>query len=283
MFGGGGRGGRAGAWWAGLVVGSLLLLLASRTEPAVGVQRAAARAVAPVRDAVASAGQAVRDAVATIGEIDRLRAENERLRRELSGAQQRIAELDEAATENAELRELLDIGEALEMELAAVRIISRDPSNLTWEVGIDAGSREGVRPGQPVLASARGAGALAGRVVEAGPDGARVRLIVDPRSNVVALAQASRALGRVQGQPGGGLVFIEVPVSEPLEVGEAVVTAGLALTPEARSAYPGGLLIGHVQAVEPDENGVTQTAFLDPAVDVTAVERLLVVVAFEEG
>ena len=220
---------RSGLWFAGFTIASLLLLLASRTEQAAALQQVTTHALDPVRATIAGAGRGVDDLFGVVGEIDRLRTENDRLRRELAGAEQRIAELAEAARENAQLRELLDIREALAMQLLPVRIISRNPSNFIWEVGIDAGRRDGLRVDMPVLGSAEGAGALAGTVVEVGPDTARVRFIVDTRSSVVARDQATRAMGEIQGQAGGQLVLVSVPVTEELNVGDAVVSAGLAL------------------------------------------------------
>jgi cell shape-determining protein MreC len=134
----------------------------------------------------------------------------------------------------------------------------------------------------PVVANANGAGALAGTVVGATDDTARVRFIVDTRSTVIALDQASRALGEVRGQAGGQLVMTNVPVTDAVEVGDTIVSAGLTFDDEA-SRYPGGLLIGTVQAVEEDPNALTQTAFVRPAFDVAAAERLLVVLAFTQG
>jgi rod shape-determining protein MreC len=273
---------RAGLWFAAFTVASLLMLLASSTEPAITLQRVTTRALDPVRGMVGGVGEGVAGLIGAVGEIDRLRSENDRLRRELAGAEQRITELTEAARENAELRELLGISEALEMDLLPVRIISRDPSNLVWEVGIDAGSDHGVQEGMPVVGNAEGAGALAGTVISVSADSARVRFIVDTRSVVIALDQASRALGEVRGQPGGQLVMVNVPATEALAVGDTIVSAGLTLGDEA-SRYPGGLLIGRIQAVEADPNALTQTAFVRPAIDLRAVERLLVVLDFSQG
>ena len=276
----------AGLWFAGFTIASLLMLLASRTEQAEALQQVTARALDPLRSAVAGIGQGVAGAFGAIGEIDRLRSENDRLQRELAGAEQQIAALEEAGAENAELRELLGLAEALDMDLLPVRVISRDPSNITWEVGIDAGTDDGVRDGMAVLASAEGAGALAGTVVDAGGDLSRVRFIVDTRSSVIAVDQQTRALGEITGQLGGQLVFVNVPVTEELREGDAIVSAGLALTSEgveiARSQYPKGLLIGHVQAIEADANALTQTGFVRPAIDFRAVERLLVVQDFTQ-
>jgi rod shape-determining protein MreC len=273
---------RAGLWFAAFTVASLLMLLASRTEPAQTLQQASARALEPVRAAVAGVGEAVVGLFGTIGEIDRLRTENDQLHSELVGLQQRVAELTEAAAENVELRQLLGLTKSLNLRLLPVRIIARDPSNLSWEVGIDAGTDAGLKVGMPVVGSANGAGALAGSVVSVGSDTAEVRFVVDTRSSVVAIDQQSRALGEVQGQLGGQLVFVKVPITEKLTPGDTIVTAGLSLSPQLRSAYPKGLLIGTVQAVQQDPNALTQTAFVRPALDVQQVERLLVVLAFSK-
>ena len=273
---------RSGLWFAGFTIACLLMLLASSTEPARTLQQVTTRALDPVRQTLSSMGAGVAGIFGAIGEIDRLRAENADLRVALAGAEQRIAELAEAARENEELRELLGIADALEMELFPVRVVTRDPSNFAWEVGIDAGADNGIAEGMAVVANADGAGALAGTVVSVTEDTARVRFVIDTRSVVIAVDQASRALGEVRGQAGGQLVMTNIPVTEMVEVGDTVVSAGLTHGSEA-SRYPGGLLIGTVQAVEEDANALTQTAFVRPAFDAASAERLLVVIEFRQG
>ncbi len=272
---------RAGLWFAAFTIASLLMLLASSTEPAVTLQRVTTRALDPVRGVLTGIGSGVAGVFGTIGEIDRLRAENADLRVALAGAEQRIAELTEAARENEELRQLLGISRALEMSTLPVRVISRDPSNFAWEVGIDAGADDGIREGMPVVANADGTGALAGTVVSVTADTARVRLIIDTRSVVIGLVQASRALGEVRGQAGGQLVMAGIPVTDAVAEGDTVVSAGIGVG-DVPSRYPGGLLIGTVQAAEEDANALTRTAFVRPAMDPGA-ERLLVVLRFEQG
>jgi rod shape-determining protein MreC len=107
--------------------------------------------------------------------------------------------------------------------------------------------------------------------------------VVDTRTSVVALDSQSRALGLVQGQLGGQLVMVQVAVTDEVAEGDTIVTAGLALEQAvARSPYPKGLLIGHVLAVEPDTNALTQTAFVRAALDFSRLERLLVVLEFSQ-
>jgi rod shape-determining protein MreC len=144
-------------------------------------------------------------------------------------------------------------------------------------VAIDAGRSDGIAVGMPVVGTAPGGGALAGIVVEARPDRAIVLLTVDPRSRVVARDIQSEALGVVQGQPGGQLVMTQVAVTDDLAIGDTIVTAGLELEGVAASAYPRGLLIGTVSALETDTNGLTRTAFVRPAIDPRSIEWLMVV------
>jgi cell shape-determining protein MreC len=120
-------------------------------------------------------------------------------------------------------------------------------------------------------------------VVAVTPDTAQVRYVIDTRSSVIALDQASRAMGLIQGQLGGQLLMVEIAAGDAVAVGDTIISAGLEVSPEARSSYPKGLLIGTVRAVQPDANALTQTAFVQPALDIGGLERLLVVLDFAQG
>ncbi len=156
---------RAGLWFAGFTIACLLMLLASATDPAVTLQRVTTRALEPGPAALIvgrrrGRGRSLR---APSARSTGCAAENAELRVALAGAEQRIAELAEAARENDELRELLGISRGPRDETLPVRVISRDPSNFAWEVGIDAGlATMACGDGMPVVANADGAGALAG-------------------------------------------------------------------------------------------------------------------------
>lgn len=265
------------AWWAVLVAVSVGLVVVSGTGPARGLQEAAARLVAPVQAAVTGFGDVVGGLVDTVAEIGSLRAESEELRTSLAAAEQRIAALEELARDNARLRLLLGLPAALGWDLVPARVVAAGTGGLTWEVAIDAGRRDGIAVGMPVVGAAPGGGALAGLVVEASDDRSVVLLTVDSRSRVVARDLQTEALGVVQGQPGGQLVMTQVAVTDEVAVGDTVVTAGLEIEGVTASPYPRGLLIGTVSALETDANGLTRTAFVRPALDPRSVEWLMVV------
>lgn len=270
---------RGGMWWGVLIVVSLGLVVVSGTEPVRSIQRASAQLLSPVHGVLTGIGSGGADLVETIVEIDRLRTQNDELRSALAGAEQRIAELQEAARDNARLRALLGLPAVLGWELLPTRVTSAGTSVLSWEVAINVGREDGVRVGMAVVGDAEGGGALAGVVVEASPENAVVRLVVDPRARVVARDQQTDALGLVQGQPGGQLVMTQVTLTDEVAVGDTIVTAGLELEGVAASPYPRGLLVGTVTALEVDVNGLTQTAFVRPAIDPRTVEWLMVVLS----
>ena len=268
---------RSGLWFATFTVLSLLMLLASGTDQARALQHAGSTVLNPLRGALSGVAEGIGGVFGTVAEIDELRRDNASLRERLATAEERLVALEEAARENEELRELLGIREQLEFELLPVQIIARDPGNFTSEIGIDAGTDDGVTTGMVVVGGAEGAPAVVGTVVDAAADHARIQLIVDTRSSIIALDQETRALGVVEGRLGGQLLFSEVPVTEELGVGDTVVSAGLQVSDVAASRFPGGLLIGRIIAVEDDPNALTQTAFVRPAADFTRLRHLLVI------
>ena len=274
---------RSGLWFAGFTVTSLLMLLASGTDQARALQDASSTVLNPLRGAVSGIAEGIGGVFGTVAEIDQLRRDNAALRDRLAATEERLVALEEAARENEELRALLGISEQLEFDLLPVEIIARDPGNFTREVGIGSGTDAGVQPGMVVVGGAEGAPAVVGTVVDAAPDHARVQLIVDTRSSIIALDQDTRALGVVEGRLGGQLVLTNVPVTERLRVGDAVVSAGLQVSELAASRFPRGLLIGRIIAVEPDSNGLTQTAFVRPAADFTRLRHLLVITGTAGG
>ena len=74
-----------------------------------------------------------------------------------------------------------------------------------------------------------------------------------------------------------------VDSTEPIELGEEVVTAGIELAGGIRSPYPKGLLLGQVIDVRSDANSIVQTAFLKPAANLEKLEYVLVVLDYEGG
>jgi rod shape-determining protein MreC len=266
--------------YAVLLAVSLLLMAGSRTSAALEVQRGIGFVLRPFQGALDAAARQVISVVDAVKEIDHLRLENQALR----GENDRLTAENQATLELR--RELslttgiLQIRNGFDYKTVAVLVIARESSEFRRLVTIDKGTDSGIAVGNVVIADG---GALAGRVVEAGANFARVQLLTDTASTVIGQLATTAATGEVVGQLQGVLVMGKVDAGIRVQLGEEVVTAGLELRGGIRSPYPKGLVIGQVVDFTRDANEVVQTAFLQPAANLDRLELLLVIVDYQGG
>jgi rod shape-determining protein MreC len=256
-----------------LFVVSLLILLFRSAAVVQGAAEVGTQVLVPVQRALAETGVTTNRFFQAIGELDRLRTDNADLRAandRLTLENARLAEASIAAQQAAKL----DAAQrALPYKTITAPVIARDPSGVLKTIVIGAGTDQGVRVGQVVLAEQ----GVVGRVSEAGTNYAKVLLVTDSSSSVSALVQTSRASGIVRGQYGDALVMEWILQSDPVKPGDIVVTAGLGIGTELRSLYPKGLVIGTVVDVTKAEVSAYQRAVVAPAVDLRKLENVLII------
>ncbi len=266
--------------YAALLALSLVLMAFSRTPLALETQRGIGFVLRPFQgalDAVAREAISLADAVR---EIDRLRLDNRALRDD----NERLANENRAATElrreNELLTGLLQVRSGLDYTTVGAVVIARESSEFRRIVTLDKGTGSGIAVGHVVIAEG---GALAGRVIEAGSNFARVQLLTDTASTVIGQLSSTAATGEVIGQLQGVLIMSKVDAAIRIQLGEEVVTAGLELKAGVRSPYPKGLVIGQVIDFTRDANEVVQSAFLQPAANIERLEFVLVIVDYHGG
>jgi rod shape-determining protein MreC len=266
--------------FAGLLAASMLLMAFSSNAAVLDLQRGLGFAFRPMQGALTGVASNMASVAAAIGEIDRLRTDNTALRQENARLEAENARLLEVRRENQLLTGLLQLRSDFEHETVAAAVISRESSEFRRLVTLDKGSAHGIRTGDVVIAQG---GALAGRVVDVGVTFSHVMLITDGESRVIGQLHSSAATGEVVGQLGGTLIMVQVDSTQRVQLGEEVLTAGIALNGGIRSPFPRGLLIGQVVDIVRDANDVVQTAFLQPALNLDRLEYLLVIIDYEGG
>ncbi|MEA1961102.1 MAG: rod shape-determining protein MreC [Bacillota bacterium] len=183
-------------------------------------------------------------------------------------------QLKENKAEVERLRNLLAFKDentaAFDME--AARVIARSASNWYQILTIDKGSTSGIEKGMAVVHP----DGLVGRVERAGRYSSQVWLITDHELAVGAIIQETRETrGIVEGTGNDSIVrMINIPYYSQIEPGQQVVTSGLSYT------YPKGILIGVVESIQKEENGLVQNAIVAPAVDFDKLEEVLVIKSF---
>lgn len=193
--------------------------------------------------------------------------ENQLLRQRLEEAQQMEARYQEAVKAVQRLEALLDLKRQLALPVIGARIVAYDPSLWSRAAIIDQGKAAGVEVGQAVVAP----GGIVGRIIEVYPRHAKVMLIVDRLSGADALIQRTRVRGILQGKGANRSALEYIPKSADVQVGDLVVSSGLG------GIYPAGLVFGRVVAANKRGAGVFQDVEVVPAVDLSALEEVLVV------
>ncbi len=196
-----------------------------------------------------------------------LQKENQILRQRLEEAEQQEARYQEALKTVQRLEALLDLKRQLALPVIGARIVAYDPSLWSRAAIIDQGKAAGVEVGQAVVAPA----GIVGRIVEVYPRHAKVMLIVDRLSGADAMIQRTRVRGILQGKGANRSALEYVPKSADVQVGDLVVSSGLG------GIYPPGLVFGKVTAANKRGAGVFQDIEVLPAVDLAALEEVLVV------
>ncbi len=268
------RTGRPVVWqFAVLFILALALLVSRNTALVQGVSGAVTTALVPAQLALARAGSSVSGFTQAVSEIQTLRADNAKLRDEVDRLTLENVQLREQAVAEQQAAKLDAVAKQISYATVPAPVIARDPTGAIQSIVLGSGSNDGIAVGD-VVVSDQG---LVGRVSQVGPGYSKVLLVTDPGSVVSALVQGSRASGLVRGQYGDTLVMDWILQTEPVSIGDVVITAGLSDGTDLRSLYPKGLVIGKVVALERAQNSAYKTAIVLPAVDLRRLEHVLVV------
>ena len=259
----------------------LLVVLACFTLIVLDARRSAGSPVEPLREAAAgvfgplestatSARQPVDNLRDRFAEMDRLRAENEKLKKDNEDLTRELNTSDYARNRAQELDKLLKVAPAYTMTPARVIGIG-GAQNFSHTVTIDAGTADGVRTDMTVL---NGTG-LVGRVVRVTQGTATVLLIGDRNSTVGGRLNATMALGFVSGRGDvtGTLDYKLVDPKARPTAGDRIVTWGSS----GNAPYVPGVPIGVVTSVTPNQGALGSTATVKPYVDPTRIDTVGVV------
>lgn len=265
-----------------LVVASLALLTLSFRQGSAGlvgdIQRGALVVTAPFSAATHRVTQPFVDGWNWVSGLARARSHQ----LQLEHAEARASVL---AAQNTQLRSQLAQAEALlhfknqnpQFHGTAASVIAQSFSLYSTHVTIDAGSSQGIRLGDPVVAPVQDGAGLIGQVDSVAGSTAEVDLLTDPGRSVASRIQGSTARGLLQADAGSPGLFslLQVSANATIHQGATVVTAGE--SGRLASIYPPGLLIGVVSSVQLSELSTNSPAVqVTPFVDFTDIQDVLV-------
>ena len=269
-----------------IVVGSLVLLslvlitVSFRSSALDGAQGTGAAVLRPFEIAANRVARPFRDAVGWAHGLVDAKSQNRKLHREVQALQQQVIQYEQAAAENAQLRQEVRFKgppSIAAFDRVSTEVLTNPQSSIDQSVTIAAGSSSRIGQDDVVI---NPSGALVGIVDKVWSHVARVTLLTDQTSSVTSTDLRSQtAVGEVH--PGGGngvLVLDRVPKSKYVGVGDKIVTAGTLGKGTLPSMFPRGVLVGTVTSESDTDVNPFKTIQVKPAVDFSSLQSVIVLV-----
>jgi rod shape-determining protein MreC len=213
-----------------------------------------------------------RDFITTPRDVTQLREQNALLESQVTQLQTQLIEMEERLGEAQVCFALLEFGRTNpQYDYTAATVIGREISPFLQYIIIDKGTEDGVRFGMPVVTQQ----GLVGRVDAVIANAARVKLITDSTSVVNVRLQSAEVEAQLQGSLTGDISLDMIPLDLNIEPGDVVLTSGLG------GNFPPNIFIGQVLSTQRRENALFQTASVQPIVDFSSINAVLVVNNFE--
>ena len=255
----------------------VLLSVAARSEKADLFHKASEALVTPVRKIVGAAVNRFDRIYGYLYKYDSLLAENESLRSQLADAQQSARDGVAATEENARLRQLLVLKEKHpDYVFESCKVVLWSSSNWAHSFTISKGSSSGIKLGDPVITEY---GTVIGQVTAVSEHSATVSTIIDVDMSVGAFVGDTGTTGIVMGEYSfmkkkqAKLTFLAD--GSHIYVGDEVLTSGNG------GAFPQGLVIGRITAVQTEAGGQIEYGVVEPQVEFDSLVQVFVIKSFE--
>lgn len=213
-----------------------------------------------------------RDLLTTPSDVTALREQNAVLESQVTQLQTQLIEMEERLGEAQVCFALLEFGRTNpQYDYIAATVIGREISPFLQYIIIDKGTEQGVRYGMPVVTQQ----GLVGRVDAVIANASRIKLITDSTSVVNVRLQSAEIEAQLLGSLTGDLSLNMIPLDEIIQPGDVVLTSGLG------GNYPPNIFIGQVLSTQQRENALFQTASIQPIVDFSSINAVLVINNFQ--
>lgn len=234
--------------------------------------------ISPMQGGINKVGKFISDKMDLLTSKEKLLEENKQLKEKIDALNYDNKIL---ASENSNLdnyRELYKLDQQYpDYPKVVATVIGRDGNNWFNLFTIDKGRDDGVDVDMNVIAG----NGLVGIVSEAGRHYAKVRSIIDDKSNVSAMFEKTGETCNVKGNMKSiykGFIDITM-ISNNAEAkdGDSVVTSRIS------DKFLPGLLVGYISGIKEEIDGLSKSAQLTPAVSFDNLESVLVITTLKDS
>ena len=215
--------------------------------------------------------------VDSVNDVQSTYEENQRLKGQLDAIHEKEAAIAALKSENQQLKDELGLEELVtEYTVRRGNVISRNPDQWINQVIIDLGTMNGMERGMPVMNN----NGLVGYISETNPTSSKVTLIsnvdlsASKVSSEIILEEEEETIQGIISEyktDTNQLVMSQITSDVEIKPGTLVTTSGLG------GAFPRGLVIGEVEAVRLDEQGLERLVYIKPLSDFNNIRIVSVI------
>ncbi len=249
---------------------SLIVFAAAVAAVLVAWRPAAAEAVYPVERAKRTFTQKVLSRVAGLFRASAAQAENVRLKREVASLAVLRGDIERLEAENAKLRRQIGYAERAKGSWVAAGVLSTCAAASAGDrIRVDKGSLAGIKESAAVVVPE----GLVGRVVSVSPHTCEVALLTDASVKVaceVETGQGRMIYGILSGGDDDLLSLDHVTGAPEAPPRSRVVTSGRG------GVFPRGIAVGYLLDLREDGSTLSRSGDVLPAVDFSAIEDVFI-------
>jgi rod shape-determining protein MreC len=228
--------------------------------------------VVPFQKGITTVGTYLKETSDKLSSITQLLNENEELKKQIDELTIANTTLEQEKYELTELRNLYELDDPYSnYKKVGARIIAKDAGNWYYSFVIDKGADDGLEIDMNIIAN----GALVGRIIDVGPDWAKVQSIIADNASVSGMVLSSSdnliVTGDLELYRQGFIKFSKlVDDVDKVKIGDKIVTSNIS------DKYLPGILIGYISTIDDDSNNLTKSGTITPAVDFEHMNTVLV-------
>ena len=226
----------------------------------------------PVRSLSSKISDKVSTSLDMVINAEKYYNENQQLKAQLNAIYNDVIDYDKVLQENRELRVMLELKEEYDDYKFSppCTVIARTTNDPYGSFTVDKGSADGIEPGDPVVTET----GIVGVCFEVSPSTSKVRTLYSPKTAVGVYTVRTKAEGIAEGgydlAVKGRIRMSYISKDSDIKEGDVIVTSGSA-------NYPAGQLIGTVESVQMEQNGLSKFAVLIPAEDPGTITSVFVI------
>ena len=194
-----------------------------------------------------------------------LKRENRELRETNAKLMLRLSQLRKYGITNEELRNLVHFKDTTSFPLIPASIVSKSISFIQNSITLNAGIRDSVAPGMPVINDV----GLIGIIQSTAEDFSIAKTLHNVDLKLTVMDERSRINGILK-WTGEDLIMINIPSTYDIEVGDRIVTS------EISSIVALPVPVGIVEEFKPGKTGLFSYIKIKPFADLTDIDNLFI-------